>query len=260
MTSVLYLSLVYGLALLGIVLFALLANRCEASSLLAFLIMLALLLFKVIEDIYLGLHGQAESLIPFEYSHIIYYLSPLLILLGAKRLRYSGGILAFIAGLGYLIGAAFAYETTLNFTMYVLVKGLVIHELLFFTGLVELFSVAKFKRTDYWPFLALMAGMTIYISLLCFKVILPDYPYYGTPFSFQFLTGDIGTYIFNTDDLSLWERILSMLLTLLCFFAVTWGALALNMLCNGRKEGMPKGKHLELGLLPLLRLWGRHGK
>jgi hypothetical protein len=266
MSASLYLSLVYGLFLVEIAIFPLISKRRRICSSLSFVLLMALLAFKIGEAVYEGV-AERSFFIPFEYSHLAYFLVPFLALLGFPRLRYSVGAFSFLVGLGYIVGDAWGYQDTLTFAMYVIIRGLLVHEALFFVGLLELFSISRFLYSDYWWFLLLGAAMSVYLALVCYGVIFPSAAAGANPFSFSLLTGGVGVYIFGRSNLSLFERVFSSSLIVMLLLGASFLALWLNRLVFSHRKKADPSYDLalplsqDLGLFPFFSdLRHRHQK
>lgn len=227
MTTGLYFSLVYSIFAISLVVFFSFCRNRKVSYYISISLAVVIILYKIGNDLYYIIEGQAYTLLPFEYSHIIYYLAPILVLTRVRKLQYSAGILAFLAAIGYIFGALFNYSSTLTLGLYIIIKGLILHELLFLLSIFELFALVEFRWSDYWPFLGIVLAMTVYLVLLCVGVILPDYPYTGEPVCFQFFRGDLGKYAFG-EDIILGERIFTIGLLLSFLASLTVLSLWIN--------------------------------
>ena len=80
-----------------------LRNKRSLVRHIAVILTVALLVFKSGEAVYFLFQGR--YFIPYEVSHLAYWVVPILLLLGFPGSDYAAGALSFICGVGFLLGA-----------------------------------------------------------------------------------------------------------------------------------------------------------
>jgi hypothetical protein len=238
------------LALGGLVLAFLLRKRRRLIRILSDALAFSLLLFKITETIVFS--SQGIFFIPYEVSHLAYYVVPLLLLSGFAGSDYAAGALAFVVGMGFLLGAFSKPDSLIyGMSLYEEIRLLWTHELLFFLALLLLFDFRRFHLFDFAMYLATMAGFALYFLLLKFRLLFPQEDFNSYSIALQVMDGSLLRYLVNDPGLGL--RIffatgcilLVFLVPFLLFFLSNWGI----------KEKKKKGQ-LRQDEVPL---WGRYG-
>jgi len=160
------------------------------SSLLAFV----LLLFKSGEGVYFLV--RRLSFIPYEVSHLAYWVVPIFLLLGFVGSDYASGALSFICGVGFLLGAIISPANLIaNMTLYEQVRLLITHELLYFLSLLTLFYFRIFHWRDYAAFVFTMLGFLLYLLLLKYRVIFSDKDFSSFSIALRVMDGSLVAYL-----------------------------------------------------------------
>lgn len=244
------------LSLISLGLLFYLRDKRHVSGILIVVLSLVLLLYKSGETIYFAQEGK--SVIPYEVSHLAYWVVPFLFLVGLPGSDYAGGALAFVCGVGFLLGAFIRpADLIANMTLYEDIRLLFTHELFFFLSLLSLFTYRSFLGKDYWSFVMTMFFFLLYFLLLRYRVIFPKEDFSSYSIALRVMDGSLVNYLIP--DASLTWRILFASFCIGLIFLVPWLLLLLNQ-ARFRQE-IKKGKVKEsdvplehrYGLIPWLQ-------
>jgi hypothetical protein len=238
------------LGLVGVFLAFLISRKRRLIRILVSLLGMVLLLFKIGETVVFGCQGI--FFIPYEVSHLAYYVVPLLLLLGFNGSDYASGALSFVVGMGFLLGAMIKPDSLIyGMSLYEEIRLLLTHELLFFISLPLLFSFRKFRWWDFGMYGASMALFALYFLLLKFRLIFPSEDFNSYSIVLQVMDGSLVRYL--TSDPSLGLRIFFACGCILLVFLVPF---LLFLLANWGFDEKKKKGQLEQEEIPL---WGRYG-
>jgi len=166
----------------------------KAVRFLSSLLALAFLLFKSGEGIYFLAHGL--YFIPYEVSHLAYWIVPIFLLLGFAGSDYAAGALSFICGVGFLLGAFISPANLIvNMTLYEQIRLLITHELLYFLSLLVLFYFRIFHWQDYAAFVVTMLGFLLYLLLLKYRVIFSEQDFSSFSIALRTMDGSLIAYL-----------------------------------------------------------------
>jgi hypothetical protein len=209
-----------------------------------------LLVYKIGEGIYFGIHHL--FFIPYEVSHLAYYVVPILLLLGFPGSDFAAGSLALISGVGFLLGAGIRPDSLIaGMNPYEEIRLLLTHELLFFLALPVLFSFRSFGRGDYLVFAGTLLCFLAYFLLLKYRILFPAEDFNSYSIVLGVLDGSLVKYL--TEDVTLPLRILFATGSILLVFLVP-----LLILLGTRKHWERKKKEGKRQNI-FLPLWGRYG-
>jgi hypothetical protein len=234
----------------------LLRRKRKAIRWLAEILALALLLFKSGEGLYFLAHQV--YFIPYEISHLAYWVVPFLLLLGFSGSDYAAGALAFVCGVGFLLGAAInPSDLIANMSRYEVIRLLVTHELLFFLSLLLLFDFRVFHWRDYGVYVATMLAFLTYLLLLKYRILFPSHDFSSYSIALQVMDGSLVAYLSPNPSLGLRVgfAILCIALIFLVPFALIFaakGIFALRLRQNVVSTAEVPGEE-RYGLIPLLK-------
>jgi hypothetical protein len=209
-----------------------------------------LLLFKIGETIAFASHGIFY--IPYEVSHLAYYLVPLLLLLGFQGSDNAAGSLSFVVGMGFLFGAIIKPDSLLyGMSLYEEIRLLLTHELLFFISLPLLFSFRFFRYRDFGVFLLSMLALAIYFLLLKFRLIFKEEDFNSYSIALQVMDGSLVRYLTPNPPRGL--RLFFACGCILLIFLVPFLLFLLSRWSFNRKKQKGIIENIEIPL------WGRYG-
>lgn len=179
-------------------------------------------------------------------------------LVGLPGSDYAGGALAFVCGVGFLLGAFIRpADLIANMTLYEDIRLLFTHELFFFLSLLSLFTYRSFLGKDYWSFVMTMFFFLLYFLLLRYRVIFPKEDFSSYSIALRVMDGSLVNYLIP--DASLTWRILFASFCIGLIFLVPWLLLLLNQAWFRQeiKKGKVKERDVPLehryGLIPWLQ-------
>jgi hypothetical protein len=186
------LALLLSLMSIGLALF--LRNKRNVVRILIPLLAFFLFLYKSIETIYWVSVGAV--VIPYEISHLAYFVVPLLFLIGFSGSDYAAGSLAFICGAGFLLGATIKPDDLIaNMSLYEDVRLLLTHELLFLLALLSLFGFRRLSFKDYWAFIGMMICFLVYFLLLRYRCLYQGQDFSSFSIALRVMDGSLVNYL-----------------------------------------------------------------
>jgi len=178
-----------------------LRNKRSLVRHIAVILTVALLVFKSGEAVYFLFQGR--YFIPYEVSHLAYWVVPILLLLGFPGSDYAAGALSFICGVGFLLGAMIdPSDLIANMTLYEEIRLFFTHELLFFLSLLLLFDFRSFDWKDYAVFVATMLVFLLYLLLLRYRVLFAE-DFTSRSIALQVMDGSLVNYFHPQASLAL---------------------------------------------------------
>lgn len=245
--------------LFALILFSL-AFLCQAKRKLvrslSCLLALAFLLYKSGEGIYFLAHGL--SFIPYEISHLAYWVVPILLLVGFAGSDYASGALSFICGVGFLLGAFISPANLIaNLSFYEQIRLLITHELLYFLSLLLLFDFRIFQSRDYLTFLFMMTGFLVYFLLLKYRVIFSDQDFSSYSIALRVMDGSLVAYLAPNPPFALQVGFAILCIALIFLVPFLLIPLGKSIFALRKKKGNSQEEEVPFeqryGLLPYLK-------
>lgn len=243
------------LALLLLLFAFLLRGKRSLVCLLSVILASALLLFKSGEGIYFLTQGI--YFIPYEVSHLAYWVVPILLLLGFPGSDYAAGALSFICGVGFLLGAVIdPSDLIANMTLYEEIRLFFTHELLFFLSLLLLFDFRSFSGKDYAVFVATMLVFLLYFLLLRYRVLFVE-DFTSRSIALQVMDGSLVAYLSPNPSLLLRVGFAILCITLVFLVPFLLILLGRSLFQRRLRKGEIKSEQVPFeeryGLLPYLQ-------
>ena len=216
----------------------------KATMIIIFSLGSVIFIWKAIEFTCYAFNNGA---VPVEISHIAYFLTGGIIVVGYKKLYFTGGIFAFVAGFGYLIGGVVSPNSIINsLPLATFILGIISHLTLLFLGINLLFNVEKYNLKDiYIPFI-FFAITLIYVYLAGEGYIYDKVSFVKTTFVYRLIHGEILNY-FNSSANNMTLSWFLTALVYILFFVVIFGTNYLNNLIFKKREN----NRFNIGICPL---------
>lgn len=159
-------ALMLGIFAACTILVILLRNKRTASTRLAFILALVLLIFN---SVYFGINRGRRGWYPVEFSHISYFVMAVSVVMGSKKLLGLAGYCSMLTGLGYVLAGVISPVSllTTSFSAVELAISIVRHEAMWLCGWLIFFNVGRLRMRDVW-IAVLGVGMMIGFSLLVY--------------------------------------------------------------------------------------------
>ncbi|MDE6472228.1 MAG: hypothetical protein K2L52_04300 [Clostridia bacterium] len=217
------------MALLMIACAWLLRKNRRANMITLFVVSLVLLIFKSIQ---FGIERSIHHY-PIEFSHLSYFILGATVTVGVKKLRPFAGICAFISGLAFVLAGIFSpapivrdAESTFNW-----VTGIIQHEVLFFAGLVIIFSTDRYSIKDIWIPIVGIFIMFIFSVLVYKRVLYPDLAEknHDGMVIICVLSGTILKYVLPAGSIvPVWLRVMTVIIEMILLGVILWAFYFVN--------------------------------
>lgn len=225
MTFVIVLAII---AVIAPILTIVLKHKPIASSTIVLICGLIVLIWKSIEFTYYFINDTGS--VPIEFSHLSYFILGVTMVFSIKPLYMFSGFMSLISGIGFLVGGFVSPENMSSATRgFPVALSVASHTLLLIAGLLLLFNVRRYKKSDF-AFTALGLIACIVFAFLASKgIIYPnDQGSVNNAIIVKIANGDILEYVMAADKIENWMRILVPIAIFILAVLVMWLVYAIN--------------------------------
>ena len=212
--------------------------------------------YKTYEFAGYRINGIAEY--PIEFSHISYFIFGTVAILGLRRLYGLAGYCATLTGFGNIIALCVSVESMIEGFRSVgyFALSVVLHNLMFFGGLLLLCDTVKFRMKDIWTVFVAVAAICGFAQLVNAGLVYGDIDYKDSLIILKIMDGRILEYVISADKLTTAVKIIGTICILLAvcatIFLYFWGN---NRIYDAKSRAAEqKGRVLkdsDIGLIPL---------
>lgn len=228
----LILTVLVACAAEGVAVYAL---RFRSTLSLIFVIAIAAFVmgYKTFEFAGYRVNGIAEY--PIEFSHISYFIFGAVVFLGLRRLYGLAGYCATLTGLGNIIALCVSVESMIEGFRSVgyFALSVVLHNLMFFGGLLLLCDTVKFRMKDIWTVFVAVAAICGFAQLVNAGIVYGDIDYKDSIIILKIMDGRILEYLIAPEKLTVAIKVVG---TVAIFLAVC-GTIVLYFWGNNKIYG-----------------------
>lgn len=212
--------------------FAVYAFRFKSTLSLILVIVIAAFVmgYKTYEFAGYRINGIAEY--PIEFSHISYFIFGTVAILGLRRLYGLAGYCATLTGFGNIIALCVSVESMIEGFRSVgyFALSVVLHNLMFFGGLLLLCDTVKFRMKDIWTVFVAVAAICGFAQLVNAGLVYGDIDYKDSLIILKIMDGRILEYVISADKLTVAAKVVGTV----CILLAVCGTIVLYFWGNNR--------------------------
>lgn len=234
-----------------------LRNNAKASMRIVFATALFILAYKTVEYSIYRIKGAGEY--PVEFSQFSYFIYGAVAVAGVKKLYPLAGYCATLTGIGNMMAMIVATKTMVTEFRSIesFVFSIIIHNMIFFGGLLLLFNSNRFKMREIWISLVAFGLIALFIQLVRLGYIYKDIKNLDRIVIIKVMNGKIFEYIMPRHKVTSFVRIFgttgimtAVVLTMALYYKVNnvvYDIKSKKLALSGQEL-----KEYEIGLYPLL--------